>query len=174
MGLTESKLTSLYLVALPPPHFTFYYVASAFVALYISYRILTSQPLLSSNLPVYTGPYGVGAIDIEVPLDRPRLISQTRYKSSGEHAFRLDSVLFTLYYPTRPKLVSGKARHYWIPRPISLQVEGYARFARLENSLIKWIFGFVIWAIAGRHRIPANVEVPLYTPAAEDFQLLDQ
>jgi len=53
-------------------------------------------------------------------------------------------------------------------------VEGYARFARLDNSLIKWIFGFVIWAIAGRHRIPANVDVPLYTPGAEDFQLLDQ
>src|SRR5262249_35000542 len=130
--------------------------------------------LLSSNLPGYTGPYGVGAIDIEVPLDRPRLISQTRYKCWGEPAFRLDSVLFTLYYPTRPKLVSGKARHYWILSPISFQAEGLARFVRLDNLLIKWIFVFGLWAISGRHRIPANVDVPLYTPAAEDFQLLDQ
>ena len=174
MGSTESKSTFLYLAPLPLSPFTFCYVASAVVAFYISHRILTYQPLLSSNLPEYTGPYGVGAIDIEVPLDRPRLISQTRYKSSREHAFRLDSVLFTLYYPTRPKSVSGKAKHYWISRPISLRAEGYARFARLNNPLIKWIFAFGLWVIAGRHRIPANVDVPLYAPAAEDFQLLNQ
>jgi platelet-activating factor acetylhydrolase len=79
-----------------------------------------------------------------------------------------------LYYPTRPKPVSGKAKHYWISRPISLQAEGLARFAGLNTPLIQWIFGFGLWAVAGRHRIPANVDVPLYVPAAEGFQLLDQ
>src|SRR6266480_4704541 len=164
MGPMESNLTSFLTAEFVPSRFTFCYVASAFVALYIAHCILTSKPLLSSDLPEYTGPYGVGAIDIEVPLDRPRLVSQTRYKTSGEHAFRVDSVLFTLYYPTRPKQVSEKAKHHCIPRPISLQAEGYARFAKVDNSLIKLILGFALWAVAGRNRIPANVDVPLYAP----------
>lgn len=162
------------LTSLLRPRLTFRYLLSTVGCLYVSYCIFTSQPLLSSNLPPYTGPYGVGTIDIEVPLQRPRLVSETRYKATGDYAFRLDSVLLTLYYPTRPRSVSQRPKHYCIPRPLSLQAEGYARFIRLDNYFVRRLLTFGLWATAGSNRIPADVDVPIYSPAAEDFDLLDQ
>lgn len=162
------------LTSLLRPRPTLRYLLSACACVYFSYCFFTSQPFLSSNLPPYTGPYGVGTADIEFPLQRPRLVSETRFKSSGDYAFRLDSVLVTLYYPTRPGSLSPRPRHYWIPRPISLQGEGYARFIRLNNYFVNRIFTFGLWALAGNNRIPADVDTPLYAPAAEDFELLDQ
>lgn len=162
------------LTALLRPRPTLRYVLSAFVCLYVSYCIFTSQPLLSSNLPPYTGPYGVGTIDIEVPLQRPRLISETRFKATGDYAFRLDSVLLTLYYPTRPQSASARPPHPWLARPIALQAAGYARFARLDNYFAARLFALGLWAAAGPVAIPAKVDVPLYAPATEDLDLLDQ
>ena len=151
------------------------YIISAFACLYVSYCFFTSQPLLSSNLPKYTGPYGVGTIDIEIPLQRPRIVSETRFKATGEYAFRLESVLFTLYYPTRAKNPSSPRRpkHFWLSRPINLQADGFARFAGMRSGLAKRIIAFALWATAGSNRIPADVDAPLFAPPERDFAMLD-
>jgi len=151
------------------------YIISAFTCLYVSYCFFTSQPLLSSNFPKYTGPYGVGTVDIEIPLQRPRMVSETRYKANGEYAFRLESVLFTLYYPTRAKNPSSPRRpkHFWLSRPISLQAEGYARFMKMRSGLVKSIVAFALWATTGSNRIPADVDAPLFAPQQRDFSKLD-
>jgi len=120
--------------------------------------------LLASNLPPYTGDYEVGAIDLEVPLEKARVTSKTLFKDTGKAAFTLETVLFTLYYPAAKGARSSKPNHPWVPRPISLHAEGYARVAHLNNFLTRPLFGFGLWALAGSIRIPAKVDVPLYQP----------
>ena len=129
---------------------------------------LNGIPFLANNLPAYTGQYNVGSIDLEVPLKQPRLLSKTKDKRTGEYAFNLETALFTLYYPAQRTAHSSKPKHFWIPRPIGLYGDGYAQFTRFNNFLTRSVFTAGLWAIAGRNRIPAEVDVPLYTPPESD------
>ncbi|KAK2747485.1 phospholipase a2 [Colletotrichum kahawae] len=49
------------------------------------------------TLPYYTGPYGVGFLEIEAPARRPRTVSQLR--RDNVPLLRLDTVLFAVFYP---------------------------------------------------------------------------
>ena len=80
------------------PRVTWRYLLGASVVLYVSYCFLFSSPLLASKLPQHTGPYVVGTIDVEVPCEH-RVINDLRRKDTGEPAFELDTVLFSVYYP---------------------------------------------------------------------------
>ena len=60
-------------------------------ALYIIWRVTFGMPILSDSLPVYSGEYEVGTIDLEVPVQR-RNISDAVFKHTGEPAFQLDTV----------------------------------------------------------------------------------
>jgi platelet-activating factor acetylhydrolase len=143
------------------PRLTWRYLLFSFFLLYILYCLIRGSPLLASKLPRYTGPHEVGAIDLEVPLERPRRTSESVFRSTGKPAFELETVLFTLYHPVAKGARSSKPNHRWIPPPISLTAEGYARFAHVNNFLIRPIFHFALWAIAGSIQIPAKVDVPL-------------
>lgn len=68
------------------PRLTPKYIASSVVAIYVLYCWLWGMPLLSSNLPAYTGPHSVGTIDIESPCDG-RKTSDVKFKSNGQPAF---------------------------------------------------------------------------------------
>lgn len=117
----------------------------------------------SSNLPPYSGEYGVGAIDLEVPC-RPRTVSDITFVSSGDYRpFELETVQFTLYYPTTKDAVSTKACHHSIPRPLSSTGEGYARAASIPSPLTNALFTAALGVVAGGNRIPAHVDVPLCT-----------
>lgn len=116
---------------------------------------------MASKLPKYTGEHEVGAIDLEIPLEKPRKISETVFKSTGKLAFEVETVLFTVYYPAAKGAKSSKPGHYWIPKPISLTAEGYAQISHVNYFLIRPIFTFALWAIAGGIKIPAKVDVPL-------------
>ncbi|KAL5335983.1 platelet-activating factor acetylhydrolase [Aspergillus crustosus] len=118
---------------------------------------------LSRELPAPSGPYRVGAIDIEAPCDG-RLIHAATHLSSGEAAFQLDTVLFTLYYPAEPDFAAHKPRHRWLIEPARLRGEGFARFANISNWVIDRVFAFLLWALVGRLEIPADVDVPLRDP----------
>ena len=74
---------------------------------------------------------------------------------------QLDTVLFSLYYPSKDGAKSSKPRHYWISPPIAIAAEGYARFAHISNFFTNKIFTFLLWVLAGGNRIPAEVDVPL-------------
>lgn len=143
-------------------------------ALYTLYRLLTAQPLLLSRLPAYTGPHGVGAIDIEVPLDPPRRVSDVTFRRQdhdGEKApaFEVETVLFTLYYPTEKKKPGaggdgqGREEHlYWIPSPVSATARGYARFLGMDNALARGILTAGLWLVSPWGiPIPAQVGAPV-------------
>lgn len=163
---------------LPPllrPRLTVRYVLSAAVLLYITHRLLTARPLLASPLPPYTGggPYAVGAVDIEMPLETPRRVSDVKFKApDGRPAFELQTVLFTLYYPTTSE--EEKSSHgsdteekmYWIPKPVSATARGYARFLGVDNLIVRNALTFGLWLVAGGITIPARVGAPLI-PAGE-------
>ncbi|KAG6033758.1 hypothetical protein E4U41_006812 [Claviceps citrina] len=146
---------------------TWRYVLLAAPALYVLTCVLLLQtPPFASPLPEYTGLHAVGTIDVEVALP-PRLVSDSVFRESGLPAFELQTVLFTLYYPadggdeSTPRRGRSQSRHYWIPKPISLTARGYAKFAHLDNFLLRPLLTFTLWAIAGGITIPAEVDAPL-------------
>lgn len=101
---------------------------------------------------------------MEIPLERPISISDTVFKKTGERAFELETVLFTIYYPAQKGSRSNKPKHYWIPKPISLTGRGYAKVASIDYWFFKPIMTGALWAIAGGIQIPAKVDVPIADP----------
>ena len=81
------------------PRLTWRYVASAFVATYLTYSFLFASPVFSSRLPAYRGEYGVGAIDIESPIEK-RVVRDARFRQGGQPAFQV-SVSRILDLPPR-------------------------------------------------------------------------
>ncbi|KAI1610146.1 1-alkyl-2-acetylglycerophosphocholine esterase [Exophiala viscosa] len=159
-----SMIWNRFVSRLPPvlrPRWTWRYVVCFGVATYSIYCLLSASPMLSSRLPEYTGPYSVGAIDLEVPCE-PRRLNDARLKDDGHHAFQLETVLFTLYYPSAKGVLSSKPHHLWIPRPLGIVGAGYARFARISNFLSNSLLTFGLWALVGGTKIPAHVDVPLH------------
>ncbi|KAI8960890.1 alpha/beta-hydrolase [Daldinia sp. FL1419] len=122
---------------------------------------LFSLPPFPKPLPEYSGPYAVGAVDVEIPLASPRIIDPARFKETKENAFELDTVLFTLYYPAVHYATSHKPKHHWIPKPISVTAEGYAKFAHINNFIMKKVMTGALKALVGHIQIPAQVDVPL-------------
>ena len=142
--------------------------------LYIAYCFITWQPLFAHNLPPYTGPHGVGAIDVEVPVSDPRIIAPGKLRLSeggDKDAFQLDTVLFTLYYPAETDAVSNKPLHRWIPKPVELTARGYAAAAGIGNWFTNALFTAALAGLAGSLTIPAQVDVPLggAPPGAEEI-----
>ncbi|PSR94172.1 platelet-activating factor acetylhydrolase, isoform II-domain-containing protein, partial [Coniella lustricola] len=92
------------------------------------------------SLPSYAGPYSVGYLELELPANNPRQdFSDIRRHS--QNALHLDTVLFSIYYPTnddgsekqeKPALV----RVPWLPRPRLQTCHGYAKFLRIPNPAV--------------------------------------
>ncbi|KAI0203146.1 PAF acetylhydrolase [Astrocystis sublimbata] len=142
------------------PRLTWQYVLSAIVVFYVVYCYLFSLPFFASPLPMYSGQYPVGSIDIEAPVSPPRVVESTQFRKTQKNAFELQTVLFTLYYPA----AHGKSvhrKHHWIPRPISVTAEGYAKFARISNRITNAVFTGALHTVAGGITIPAKVSMPL-------------
>lgn len=152
------------------PRLTWRYILLVIPSLYILTCLLLQTPPFASPLPTYTGPHSVGTIDLEIPLPKSSLISESIFKESGSPAFELRTVLFTLYYPTEKGYKSSRQRrhHYWIPKPISLIARGFVKFVHLDNVVFRPLFTFTLWAIAGGITIPAEVDAPLLSSPLED------
>ena len=151
------------MIRLPPvlrPRLTWRYVLCASAVLYVTYCILGDSPLLASRLPQYTGPYPVGAVDIESPCEQQQ-ISSFKLAETGKAAFQLETVLFTLYYPATTKRSRSKSLHHWIPKPVSITGEGYLRLGGVNNIVTNSIVSGALWGLAGGITIPAKVDVPL-------------
>ncbi|KAL4730944.1 hypothetical protein ACLX1H_002986 [Fusarium chlamydosporum] len=159
-----------YLKGLLRPRLTWRYVTVSVIGLYVLYCFITWQPFFSSRLPAYSGPHDVGAIDLEIPLDKPKRMSDTVLKENGKPAFEVESVLFTVYYPAVKGAASRGALHPWVPKPISLTAEGYARAAGVNNFIIRPIFSFALWLLVGSIKIPAKVDVPILGSDTKDSQ----
>ncbi|KAL1612807.1 hypothetical protein SLS60_001036 [Paraconiothyrium brasiliense] len=102
---------------------------------------------LHGHLPASSGPYSVGSMDIEVPVQSPRPISDL--KRNGKHLLRLETVLFTLYYPAAFGSGIGRApggynkwsRETWLARPRPETAQGYAKFAGIPDWMGQAVFG---------------------------------
>jgi platelet-activating factor acetylhydrolase len=119
------------------------------------------MPLLSSKLPKASGKFDVGTIDIEAPCEKRR-IGNVVFKDTGAPAFELETVLFSLYYPSVKDAPLRAPNHPWVPKPISLTGQGYARFVKMSNWFTDNAFTFGLWMLAGSTIVPANVDVPLH------------
>ncbi|KAI8933678.1 hypothetical protein NX059_009396 [Plenodomus lindquistii] len=104
-------------------------------------------PYPTSVLNPSSGPYAIGSMEIEVPVQSPRTISDiTRH---GRHILQLETVLFTLYYPADFDSGAGTApggekrwgRETWLPRPRLQTARGYAHFAGLPDWAGIGVFG---------------------------------
>ncbi|KAF4542426.1 Platelet-activating factor acetylhydrolase [Lasiodiplodia theobromae] len=120
---------------------------------------------LHSSLPKYTGPYSVGTMDMELPAKRPSNFSHI--KRNHRHLLRLETVLFTLYYPTTPPSTRGKppdgrkkwSRPTWLPRPRRQVARGYGRFAGMgEGPAVPWFAATTMFT-----KLPAWRNAPLAT-----------
>jgi platelet-activating factor acetylhydrolase len=88
---------------------------------------------LFHTLPRYTGPYSVGYLEIEVPAREPRTFSHI--KRDNEDALRLETVLFSIYYPCEPacEVAKKRSRVRWLPDPRIQTCHGYAKFLSIPN-----------------------------------------
>jgi platelet-activating factor acetylhydrolase len=104
-------------------------------------------PYPTSVLSPSSGPYSVGSMEVEVPVENPRTISDITRK--GRHLLQLETVLFTLYYPASFGSGAGKApggekkwsRETWLPRPRLETAKGYAQFAGIPDWAGIGLFG---------------------------------
>jgi platelet-activating factor acetylhydrolase len=149
------------------------YWVLAFVVIYTLYCWLHGMPLLSTNLPPYTGEYDVGTIDIETPVTPARRIGKVLNKDFDGPAFQLDTVLFSLFYPAVKGETTTRDKHLWVPKPISLTAEGYARFAHINNRLTNKLFTVGLWSLVGRNVVPAEVDAKLHGTAQSSADYKD-
>lgn len=92
-------------------------------------------------LPKYSGPYDVGVMEIEVPVESPRSFSHIRRK--GEQILTLETVLMAIFYPAAPGAGTGKdpsgrkwSRATWLARPRLQMAQGYGKFAGVGNVAV--------------------------------------
>ncbi|UKZ81443.1 hypothetical protein TrVFT333_009215 [Trichoderma virens FT-333] len=155
------------------PRRSWRYAVVVLVSAYALLCLARGVPLLASPLPAYSGPYHVGAVDVEIALDSPRRVSETVFKDGGRPAFEHKTTLFTVYYPVDKDAREHRRRHDWIARPIGLTAAGYAKIIHANNFIVRPIFTFALWIIAGGITIPAKVDVPLLgAPDAEPFPVM--
>lgn len=120
---------------------------------------------LVSPLPPYTGPHEVGILDLETEVEK-RVIHDAVLKSTGNKAFELNTLAITLYYPSSLPVASPSQRPWarpWLPQPVSLIGEGYARLAGVPY--LHSLFTFALWAFGSSTVIPGVVDAPILSGA---------
>jgi platelet-activating factor acetylhydrolase len=128
------------------------------------------MPFFSTKLPAYTGEYDVGTVDIEVPVIPARRIGDVVNKEIDGAAFQVDTVLFSLFYPAVKGATSINEKHLWVPKPIGLTAEGYARFAHINNWFTNKILTLGLWTLVGNTAIPAEVDVRLHGTIQSSYE----
>jgi len=121
-------------------------------------------------LPDYSGPQGVGVIEVEVPAAKPTIIAPgTTMKTTGQPAFRLNTVLFTLYYPAVKDVRSSRAPHPWLSEPSRQIATGLSNAigGTVPIDLIQ--LGFNLFA--ENLTIPAQVDVAIQ-PGSTKFPVM--
>ncbi|RYO55352.1 hypothetical protein AA0113_g9066 [Alternaria arborescens] len=122
---------------------------------------------ITSPLPTYTGPHEVGILDVETEVQK-KTIHDAVLKATGEKAFELDTLAITLYYPSSLPLASPSQRPWarpWLPQPVSLIGEGYARLAGV--SKLSSVFTFALWLLGSSTVIPGVVDAPILSSAEQ-------
>lgn len=120
-----------------------------------------------SPLPPYTGPYEVGILDVETAVQK-RVIHDAVLKATGDKAFQLDTLAITLYYPSSLPRAPPSQRPWarpWLPQPVGLIGEGYARIAGVPK--LSSLFTFGLWLFGSSTVIPGVVDAPILSGAEQ-------
>ena len=103
-------------------------------------------------LPFYSGPYSVGMMDIEVPAREPRTFSDI--KQNGRHLLELETVLFTVYYPSGFGSGQGKSPE---EGRNGVGRRGYqdreSRLRRDTKSLLGFLAGLLLRGLVGSRTV---------------------
>ncbi|KAL6704624.1 hypothetical protein ACN47E_008021 [Coniothyrium glycines] len=116
---------------------------------------------VTSPLPPYTGAHQVGILDVETEVQK-RVLREAVLKSTGGPAFELETLAVTLYYPSSLPGAERQRRPWarpWLPQPVALIGEGYARLAGVPY--LAAVFTFALWALGSRTVIPGVVDAPI-------------
>lgn len=87
-------------------------------------------PLVTRSLPKYTGSSAVGLIDLEVPIAK-QTIGDFKRKGEEQAGFLLETVKFSVFYPTNAKKGSNPS---WMP-DFGQTVNGYLVFGKKSGEL---------------------------------------
>ncbi|CAO2649342.1 Nn.00g067270.m01.CDS01 [Neocucurbitaria sp. VM-36] len=134
-------------------------------AVFLFFVFIFSLTPITSPLPPYTGPHEVGILDVETEVQK-RVVHDAIKKDTGENAFELSTLAITLYYPSSLPVVSPSSRPWarpWLPQPVSLIGEGYARLAGV--SRLSSVFTFALWLLGSSTVIPGVVDAPILSGA---------
>ncbi|KIJ63183.1 hypothetical protein HYDPIDRAFT_168739 [Hydnomerulius pinastri MD-312] len=126
--------------------------------------------LFSRTLPAYAGQYPVGVRDVEVPIPR-QSFGNFKHNSmpDGEAGITIDTVMFTLFYPTELTLRS-RGQMVWFPR-LRQTVDG---LLKMSNKPYNWFYNTVAYGgVAAMIRgttFPGIKDAPLKPPPESNKQ----
>lgn len=95
--------------------------AAAIVMAWSALAFCLSKLGIIPSFPRYSGPYKVGTVDVELPVDD--LESPSPVPSP---ATAIATIQFRIYYPAVPDSLENYIR--WLPNPQRHQISSYARF----------------------------------------------
>ncbi|KAJ4366877.1 hypothetical protein N0V83_007405 [Neocucurbitaria cava] len=142
-------------------HFTWRRVLLFASAVFLFFIFIFSLTPITSPLPPYTGPHEIGILDVETEIQR-RVVHDAKFKDTGENAFELNTLAITLYYPSSLPVAPPSSRPWarpWLPQPVSLIGEGYARLAGVPR--LSSVFTFALWLLGSSTVIPGVVDAPI-------------
>lgn len=124
------------------------------------------------SLPAYSGPYSVGTMEIEVPVEKPRTFSNITRK--GNHLLQLKTVLMTIYYPASPPQKKRPSRQLWLGRPRMSMAEGYGHFSTLGPLGVPIFFPTMFTKLPAFRNAPLSTQYPPGTGLKEEDKDVDE
>lgn len=122
---------------------------------------------VTKSLPSSSGPYDVGSIELEVPVERKTF----GIERDGREALVMETILVTIYYPI--KLGTGKmrapdgkkewSRQLWLSKDRGRMARGYGDFSGVNKTFCQFFFTSSV----GLTKLPAwrNAPLAMHFPA---------
>lgn len=109
--------------------------------------------LFVPKFPEFSGPYKVGTIDVEIPLDELRSPSPSPLDDDS----KVKTILYRIFYPCDPETKNEYAD--WLPQPQRAYLAGYCRLLNVKSNVASCLsyipnpFSFI--------KIPARIDAPI-------------
>lgn len=84
------------------------------------------------TFPEYTGPYKVGSVDVEIPIDDIDSPSP-----APDNAFDIPTIQFRVFYPAVDE--SNEKRVWWLPNPQRHHISAYTRFVGVGSTVAEYL-----------------------------------
>lgn len=126
-----------------------------------SRRPLAFRDYILKSLPPSSGPYDVGSIDLEIPVEKVDF----GIKRDGKSVLVMETVLFTILYPiklgtNRMRAPDGRkrwSRQLWLSKDRNKMGRGYGDFSGVNEAWCQFFFN----ASVGLTKLPAWRNAPI-------------